>query len=146
MPREAASEYAKAFKVTVSWLLNLPGPGENPPALAPDVEKIEVGQLEPQQVKVLSAAMAGLNAEVWRITSDMMAGANYLPGDFVVVDLGARPRPQNFVLAESAGVPIIRQYVPTNLWSFHLSGSNPPTPVDNVRTIIRGVIVSKLSI
>lgn len=109
--------------------------------LMPDGEKVAIERLDPNQSKMLSATM-----EVWHLTSDMIAGANYYPGDLVIVDLAAHPRPRDIVLAESGQVPVFRMFIPTNLWAFSLSGQVPPIPVDNRMTTIKGVVVAKLSV
>ena len=147
VPRSAAKEYAKAFNVTVAWLLNLQSsPNEPPPLPTPDGEKINVDQLEPHRAKVLHAAIAGRQAEVWRVTEDVLAGAGYQMGDFLIVDLEATPKSRDFVLAEQQGIPIFRLYLRPYLYYLPLAGQPAPTTVDHVQTILKGVIVSKLSI
>jgi len=146
IPDQAAMAYGKAYNVNPAWLKNLSDirvlPNES--TVAPDGEKINVDELEPHQARALGAVMAGMKAEAWQITSDMMTGLTFMPGDVVNVDLAARPKPRDVVLAESSRIPIFRQYVPTGLWSFHMSGQNPTIPME--RAQIKGVVVFKLSI
>lgn len=146
IPDQAAVAYAKAYNVNPAWLKSLSDVKvlANGPPVVPDGEKINIDELEPHQARALTATMAGIKAEAWRITSDMMAGLTYLPGDVVIVDLAARPKARDIVLAESSRVPIFRQYVPTGLWSFHMSGQNPAIPMDCAQ--IKGVVIFKLSI
>jgi hypothetical protein len=114
--------------------------------IVPDGEKVEIDHLEPSQAKVLAAAMAGRKAEVWRLTSDLLAGLSYQPGDFLIVDLAARPKPRDVVLAESLKVPIFRMYAPPYLFGLPLTGHVAPVVVDNFQTAIKGVVSSKLTI
>jgi len=144
---DRAEIYAKAFNVDTAYLLG----HQDVPRLTrplkpdrPDGEKINIDELEPHQARALGAVMAGMKAEAWRITSDMMAGLPYLPGDVVIVDLAARPKPRDVVLAESSKIPIFRVYTPMGLFPLQMSGQNPPIPVDNVQ--IKGVVIFKLSI
>lgn len=144
IPDQWAVTYAKAYNVNPSWLKNMSNVKAPPNVIVPDGEKININELEPHQVRALGAVMTGMKAEAWQITSDMMAGMTYMPGDVVIVDLEARPKPRDVVLAESSEIPIFRQYVPTGLWSFHMSGQNPAIPMDGVQ--IKGVVIFKLSI
>jgi len=110
-----------------------------------DGERVDVSQLPPDQAKVIAAAIAGRNAEVWRITGETMVGAGFLPGDLVVVDLAETPRPQNYVLAESGRIPIFRQFLPPYLFCLSLNTQSPPLLIDNATTVVRGSVASRFS-
>ena len=110
-----------------------------------DGVKVDIDQLDEDRARILNAAIAGRNAEVWQLTSDVL-GADYQPGDFLIIDLAAHPKPRDLVLAESEQIPVFRMFVPSHLWAFSLSRQLPPIPVDGRRTVIKGVIIAKLSI
>lgn len=92
----------------------------------------------------------GAAAEVWRIATDLVEAAGYLPGDYLVVDRGEKPRPRDVVLAElrenlGPAIPVFRAYLPP-----YLMTANPkammqsPLYVDDVRVTIIGVIVGSV--
>lgn len=151
VPEAKAKIYGPVLGVNPWWILCIPGAARHldkeTPRPTPDGEKIRLRDLEPDQAKTLEAAIGGRRAEVWRVTNgDVMAAAGYQVGDFLVVDLAARPKSQNFVLAEQQGIPIIRQYIGKYLYYLPLTGQPAPLIVDDVRIMLKGVIVSKLSI
>ncbi len=84
-------------------------------------------------------------AEIWRISTDAIAGLGFTPGDCVVVDLGRTPRVSDPVMAMhrngTEGV-IFRIYQPPYLLSFRIADAPlEPLLVDHSRTVIRGVLV-----
>jgi transcriptional regulator with XRE-family HTH domain len=108
-------------------------------------ERIEVAKLPPHQRKAIEGLLPGPKAEVWLLISDELAGAGYRPGDYLIVDTAATPKPQNFVLAESFRSPVFRMYFPPYLFSVALTNPWPPIIVDGNKTTVRGVICSRLS-
>jgi transcriptional regulator with XRE-family HTH domain len=137
-----------ALKVSVDWLANNRGEMSQAPivpAMSADGELVESSKLPPDQAKVINAARSGKATEVWRITSSMMAGAGFRPGDLVVVDTTIQARAQHFVLAESNHVPIFRQWIPPYLFCLSLSPQPGPLQVDNITTILRGTVISRFS-
>ncbi len=92
----------------------------------------------------------GRAGEVWRLTTDLVQAAGYLPGDCVVVDRDQAPRPQDVVLAElresaGPGTPIFRAYLPPYLMVVNPSASlQSPLLVDNVHVAVIGPIVASV--
>jgi transcriptional regulator with XRE-family HTH domain len=139
---------ADTLSVSVEWLAS--GRGEmtqSARAREPGAEgeRVDLDKLPPHQRKVIESGLPNRQAEVWRLTSDEIAGAGYRPGDFLIVDVTEKPNPQNFVLALSFRMPIFRQYFPPYLFSVSLTGSAPPIIVDGDKTTVRGIICSRLS-
>ncbi len=71
-------------------------------------------------MRYLESVIAERPAEVWRITTDLVRGAGYLPGDYAVVDRAQTPAAGDVVLAEvraHAGewIPIFRVFRPPSL-------------------------------
>lgn len=91
--------------------------------------------------------------EIWQISTDLIAGAGYLPGDYVAVDTSILCRPRDIVLAErreSVGTDphfLFRAYVPPFLLAA-TPGTMPESPliVDDNQIIIRGVVVASVRI
>jgi SOS-response transcriptional repressor LexA len=113
-------------------------------------EPVDLAALPADLARYLKSVMARRQAEVWRLSTDLIEAAGYLPGDYVVVDLGQIPRPRDVVLAElreSHGqvTPIFRAYVPPYLMVLSLPATlETPLIVDDGRVIIKGVIVSSV--
>lgn len=140
---------ADVLGVNVDWLASQRGPMEASPltrSTGADGERVDISKLPSDQAKVIAAAIADRKAELWRITSDAMVGAGYMPGDLVVVDLEQQPRPQNYVLAESARVPIFRQLIHPYLFCLSISAPSSPLMVDGNHTKVRGVVTSRFSL
>jgi hypothetical protein len=83
-------------------------------------EPVDLATLPADLARYLKSVMAGRQAEVWRIATDLIESAGYLPSDYVVVDRGQTPRPRDVVLAElreSHGkvTPIFRACLPPYL-------------------------------
>ena len=108
-------------------------------------EKIDPAQLGAEIARPILAATNGRNAEVWRLTADKMAGAGYRSGDFVLVDLQPAARARDVVLAEVAGTPIFRLYLPPYLYAAPIGPAEPHIVADQIRVIVRGVVVSRFS-
>jgi hypothetical protein len=111
---------------------------------------VDLAALPADLARYLKSVMARRQAEVWRLSTDLIEAAGYLPGDYVVVDHGQIPRPRDVVLAEireSHGqvTPIFRAYVPPYLMVLSLLATlQTPLIVDDGRVIIKGVIVSSV--
>lgn len=138
--------------LSVSWVWLAEGTGEMAPQqrhpdIMPDGVKIEVDKIGLELSRPVLAAMTGKKAEIWRVETDVMQAAGYQPGDYVVVDLDAHARARSVVLAYNNQVPLFRLYLPPYLFTAKL-GQNPPQPltVDNVATIVRGVVISRHSL
>lgn len=170
VPRRAAERYAKAFKVRADWILAidtipadamaeaqtnfqspaLPLPPPNSDKIILDQKnrndgmadgtKVDLGQLNPEQTRRLDALVEGRAAEVWRLTSDVLLGAHYRPGQLLIVEIDPRAEDNEIVLAYSNGVPIFRLYLYPYLFSLRLTGNEPAIMVDNVRTVIKGAV------
>lgn len=114
----------------------------------PEGMKIEVNDLGSQLSKPLLAAMEGRRAEVWKLSTDLLTGANYQPGDYLIVDLSQPAKARDFVLAEVNRTPIFRMFLPPYLYSVAAPGLVNPMPltVDNLSVIVLGVIVSRFSL
>lgn len=96
----------------------------------------------------LDALTRGRNAaDVWRLTTSALAQIGYLPGDFIVVDLGIVAEAGDVVCAQHYAWPtasaetIFRIYEPPYLVA---AGNDPalrrPLVVDGERVIIKGVV------
>jgi hypothetical protein len=147
VPDDVAQECGKAYGVNPAWIKYLSEDklllSDRRSRVMPDGERVKLAQLEPEQSRAVAAVMTGMKSEIWRITSEMMVGFDppCLPGHIVVVDMTARPKPQNMVLAEFARVPIFRMYTRLYLWSFHMTAYNAPIRVDNAKLTIKGVVL-----
>src|SRR5258708_5496087 len=96
---------------------------------------------------MLKLAMKGKKAEIWRLTSDALAGAGYQPGDYLVVDIGATAHARDIVLATSNKAPVFRLFFPPYLYAVQVGKqAAAPTVVDNLQTIVRGVVISRLTL
>lgn len=117
---------------------------------AEPIANLETAPTELQQA--LRALTAGRNAaDVWILRTHALAWAGYLPGDYVVVDLGLRPDAgdivcaQHYSWASSTAETIFRIYEPPYLVA---AGSAPdlrrPLVVDGERVIVKGVVTALL--
>ena len=113
--------------------------------MTPDGARVELSDVDQSIRGSLAAAMQGRKAEVWRIDGEMLQGARYHPGDFVVVDLQAVPKARDIVLAEHNRLPRFRLYLPPYLYTAALTAQPQPLIADGMETIIRGVVISRHS-
>jgi hypothetical protein len=113
-------------------------------------EPVDLAALPADLARYLKSVMAGRQAEVWRVTTDLIEAGGYLPSDYVVVDRGQIPRPRDVVLAElreSHGkvTPIFRAYLPPYLMVLSPTATlQIPLIVDDGRVVIKGVIVCSI--
>ena len=112
-----------------------------------DIERVS----NPNVANVLRAATHNKRAEIWQLSTDLLDGAGYLRGDYVVVDLRAHPQPGNIVLAikrhKDTEVPLFRALFPPNLmlvtqrsWPTHVRVET----VDDRTVMVRGVVTVKI--
>ena len=149
-PRRAvALKVAQALGVRVEWLLDEAGPQKaQGRTLTADGVRIDPKDLGPELSRPLLAAMEGRNAEVWKLSTDLLSGANYQPGDYIIIDLAQPAKARDFVLAEVNRTPIFRMFLPPYLFAVAAPGlvNPPPLTVDNLSVIVRGVVVSRFNI
>lgn len=115
-------------------------------SIMPDGELVPPRSVPPG-VREIASNLA--HVEVWRLTSEMIAGLGYRAGDYVVVDLDREPRPSDVVLVmrrDSTPAPIFRMFVPPWLYAAPPAGAAVPMPIsfDGSQTIIRGVVVASV--
>lgn len=142
---------AEAVGVTLEWLGQGKGaalgvlPNKNPLA---EAERVDSQKLPPEQAKILTAAIGGRKAEIWRITSDVLSGAGYQSGDYLIVDNSTPTKPQSIVLATSNNIPLVRMYLPPWLYALRVPNSpqRPAIVVDNVSTIVKGVVIHRFTL
>lgn len=108
---------AKLLKVPTEWLdtgrgATVLAPNHQDNAVMPEGERIEISELGDKLAQPIKAAIGDRRAEVWQLTGDKLLAAGYHPGDYLIVDLQVPARPRDFVLAEVAGTPIFRLYLP----------------------------------
>jgi len=141
---------AKILRVAAEWLATGQGPSalyqsEEPVGVMAEGEKIDVARLGDELSRPLKAVMADREAEVWRRDADKLQAAGYHKGDFLVVDLRSSPKARDVVLAEVGGVPIFRLYLPPYLFDASIGSREPHIVADEIRVIVRGVVVSRFS-
>lgn len=108
-------------------------------------ERVELSMLPPETADIVRALIGGHNAECWRLHTNLITDA-YLPGDMLIVDMAQEPRAGDIVLAMSHGAltqPLFRLFYPPRLmvvvpWKT----DREPEYVDNLKIIIRGVVVA----
>jgi transcriptional regulator with XRE-family HTH domain len=141
---------ARLLGVATEWLQTGRGLAAIPAtqtALDPmaEGEKIDPRELSPDLARPIMAATTGRSTEVWKLTADKMAGAGYRSGDFVLVDLQSAARARDVVLAEVTGTPIFRLFLPPYLYAAPIGAPEPHLVADQIRIIVRGVVVSRFS-
>lgn len=119
-----------------------------PGDIMPDGEKIEIDQLPPDQAKKAHAMLSVYgNAEIWRLNTGVIAGLGCLPGTLLIVDLGARPRARDIVLAEYNNMPIFRQFAPPLLLGSPVDVADWVDVLSTVghdAALIRGVVITTI--
>jgi transcriptional regulator with XRE-family HTH domain len=141
---------ASVVGVTLEWL----GQGQGAAAGAVSVgsiisegELVDLKALDQNHAKMLKPAMDGKKAEIWRLTSDVLAGAGYQPGDYLIVDTAATAHPRDIVLATHNKFPVFRLLFTPYLYAVQVGKQAPaPMVVDNMQTVVRGVVTSRLTL
>lgn len=141
---------ASVVGVTLEWL----GQGQGTASAAvgsgsimSEGELVDLKALPADRAKTLRQLMDGKKAEIWRLKSDALAGAGYQPGDFLVVDIGATASARDIVLATHNKLPLFRLMFPPYLYAVQVGRQAPaPIVVDNMQTIVRGVVTSRLTL
>jgi hypothetical protein len=124
--------------------------GEEEPSPFGEGEPVDLTALPPDLASYFKSVMANRKAEVWRIATNLVEGAGYLPGEYVVVDRGQVPRPRNIVLAQLREsrrdvTPVFRAYLPPYLMAVSPRATlRSPLIVDDSRIVITGVIVTSV--
>jgi transcriptional regulator with XRE-family HTH domain len=114
-------------------------------SVTPEGELVDLKSLPTASARLLSAAMTNKRSEVWLLNSDAM-GALYHPGDYLIVDVGARPQIRDIVLAEVDKIPVFRMYLAPYLFALPAGGQPArPTLIDS-RVAIRGVVARALKL
>lgn len=102
--------------------------------------------------QAIQRLIAGRNsANAWVLRTDALVLAGYLPGDVVIVDLGATPVAGDVVCAqiyrwrEAKADTVFRLFEPPYLVAASLAADlRKPAIVDNDRVIIKGVVTDTL--
>jgi SOS-response transcriptional repressor LexA len=111
---------------------------------------VPVSDLPADIARYLESVSAERAAEVWRITTDRVQEAGYLPGDYVVIDRGHPPSAGDVVLAEvreKAGwwIPIFRVYAPPVLRTANSKYVREPAlPADGTSIAVIGPIIGSV--
>lgn len=122
--------------------------GEAAPGLAGGFAEPEIAKFEGEPPAALTPATA--NQSVWRIGNRALELAGVLPGDLVLLDQAAPPRPGDIVIAQiydfeaGAAETKIRVYDGRSLVtrSMDPSAQDRAMPVDGERAVIAGRIVA----
>lgn len=145
-------QIARALGTTVEELLQ---DDRNPNSGADVLDEgrlIDIREIANDNVaNVLRAAIHNKRAEIWQLSTDLLDGAGYLRGDYVVVDLKADPQPGNIVHAVKhrgdRQVALFRALFPPSLmlvtqrtWPSHVHVE----VVDDQQVIVRGVVTVKI--
>lgn len=101
---------------------------------------------------VVAALIAKRNAvDPWRLKTSALELVGYLPGDIVLVDLNAEPKPQDAVCAQvydwtrGGAETVFRIYDPPFLVAAAADRTGyKPLLVDNDRVVVKGVIVESV--
>lgn len=112
----------------------------------------EAELLDPLEDAIVSAIIGGrAHLDAWRLKTQALEAIGYLPGDIVIVDTDAAPRPQDAVCAQvvdrkgGSAETIWRVYDPPYLIGHAIDrASYKPVLVDNDRVTVRGVVVTSL--
>lgn len=117
-----------------------------------EAERLDVSALPAATARVIAAMLADRSSvEAWRLKTPALEQIGYLPGDVLMVDLRADPKPQDAVCAQVLDYTrgglhtVFRVYDPP----FLVGASSDrtaykPLLVDNDRVIVKGVVVESL--
>lgn len=134
---------------------NVPGPedhagGRRAAVLGfAEAERIDVAAEPAGIARVLKDLLAAKPALApWRLKTNALEGAGYLPGDVVLVDLSETPAPQDVVCAQvydwqrGGAETVFRVFMPPYLvGAAHDRTAYKPLLVDGDRVIVKGVVV-----
>jgi hypothetical protein len=158
LPEKQRYALAEALDLDESELRD-PTIRTGPPAVLPkrkelgmnDGERIDPGAAPKAVAEALASFLRSASTEAWRIITDMIEAAGYLPGDFVVVDLKRQPTAGDVVLAEIIDdrrrEVVFRISAPPYLLAAshaRRAMAMKPILVDNDRVIIKGVVVGSI--
>jgi hypothetical protein len=127
------------------------GTGRRPKVLSfSEAERVAISGGATPLERVLKELTAGRNgADAWRLKTDALAAAGYLPGDVLIVDLNQVAAPQDAVCAQvhdwkgGGAETVWRVFTPPFLVGAALDRTAyKPLLVDNDRVIIKGVVVA----
>jgi transcriptional regulator with XRE-family HTH domain len=138
--------------------LRVPGPEEygarRPGGFAgfAEAERFD-GEREPQALAAAVMTLIGDRPAIdpWRLKTEALIEAGYLPGDIVLVDLNATPEPQDAVCAQvydwqrGAAETVWRVFDPPFLvGAARDRTAYKPLLVDNERVVVKGVLMESL--
>jgi transcriptional regulator with XRE-family HTH domain len=134
------TEIATALKVTTSYLMD----GANNYS-SEEVRPVDIAALDAGTAKRFAASAAERQEEIWEVLSDVLLGAGYQIGDYIVIDLQRSPKWKDIVVVAPKGrIASLRLYFPPYGFAIVLGKSPEPITVD--RADIRGVVVGKFSL
>lgn len=140
--RRNLTKLAEVLGVKAAWLLGEVGSGKTSEE-PPEVVAVDPISLPEEQRAFLAPILKG--HDLYRLQTDIMAGANIHRGDLLVVDLQATPKARSVVLAAHRGQLVLRVFFPPYLQAITLGGTPPRyLTVDNVDTVIKGVMIQAL--
>lgn len=146
-------QLAQALDVPVEVLLR---EGDDPPAnvVLDEGRLVDIATVpNPRVAGLLRAATNGKKAEVWQLSTDLLDGAGYLRGDYVIVEpIKGWVHPGSIVLAEKHEkdkiIFLFRALFPPNLMLVTQRKDWPPhvrvEVVDDQQVIVRGVVTVKI--
>jgi hypothetical protein len=114
-----------------------------------EAERLDPAKERGELAAVLGAMVSGQDAmDTWRLHTPALEAAGYLPGDLVLVDTKAAPRPHDIVCAQvadwqrGAAETVFRIYDPPFLIAASRENlAYKPLLVDGQRVIVTGVVV-----
>lgn len=117
-----------------------------------DAERFDARHEPEGLARVLAAMLADRTAvDPWRLKTNALELVGYLPGDLVLVDLNAVPKPQDVVCAQvidwtrGGAETVFRVYDPPFLVAAATDRTGyKPLLVDNDRVIVKGVVVESV--
>lgn len=109
----------------------------------------EAERLERKEMQSVAGALVGTKAvEIWRLRTEALVAAGYLPGDLLMVDATVEPKPQDLVCARvtdwarGAEQTLFRIFDPPFLVAAAADRTAfKPLLIDNERVKLSGVVV-----
>jgi len=133
-------EIASALGVTPSYLMDGLGASSSEEVCAAEIEALDQGA-----VKRFAAGAVERQEEIWEVRSDVLLGAGYQIGDYILLDLQRAPKWKDIVVIAPKGRPAsLRLYFPPYGFAVVLGKSTAPITID--KADIRGVVVGKFSV
>lgn len=114
--------------------------GQGPIITLSEGELVDLATLDPKTARELAAIVDDNPYEIWKLSTDLLAAAGVMPGDYLLVDTVVAAKPKELVLATVGKHAVFRMNLPPYLYALPISNPPPQLVVDNIRTIVKGVI------